>query len=333
MFLIIVMLSGLLQIDAQEYYEVKVEQIDVMNAPTLEGQIIGQLKKHSLVEVIKTTNGWATINYAGAHGFILLSGLRTLGSDEDVSPASNSVIEETPSSPKLGGEGQVTLKAGTIIPIQLVKNTRASQVHVGDQIAFRVAQEIIVDGVVVIPFGTPVMGTVYEAKKSKWWGTKGRLGIRIDGIVSPDGIQIPITDGNFYVTGKNRTALTVVLFLFCAWPCCFICGTKAEAQAGQQIIARTTMDVQIPLADRVRTIDFGKQTVQSHKQIADSMQSDTQPTKSFPFESDIVLWDGTVIPAIIYSIEDKIIKYRKQSRPNGQMLEINTSEVINQIMQ
>ena len=86
-----------------------------------------------------------------------------------------------------------------------------------------------------IPYGTTVNGVVYEAKKSSWWGTKGRLGIRINELVTPNGEMIPLTNGDLYVTGKNRTTLSVLLFALAAWPACFICGSKAEIPAGYEI--------------------------------------------------------------------------------------------------
>ena len=44
------------------------------------------------------------------------------------------------------------------------------------------------------------------------------------------------TNGDVYVTGKNRTPTAVIAFLF-VWPCCFICGSKAEIPSGYEIQA------------------------------------------------------------------------------------------------
>ena len=111
-------------------------------------------------------------------------------------------------------QSEVTVKAGTPIPLQVVNETRAAQVKVGDPVLFRVSRDVNVDGVTAIPYGTTVKGTVYQAKKSSWWGTKGRLGIRVNEIVMPNGDVIPLQNGDLYVTGKNRTTLSVLLFCF-----------------------------------------------------------------------------------------------------------------------
>lgn len=139
---------------------------------------------------------------------------------------------------------EVNVKAGTIVPLQIVNPTKAADVKKGQKVAFRVSRDINVDGVTAIPYGTIVNGSVYEAKKSSWWGTKGRLGIKLNEIVMPNGEMVPLTNGDVYVTGKNRTTLSVVLFALVVWPACFICGSKAEIPAGYEVqanVASTTM--------------------------------------------------------------------------------------------
>lgn len=137
----------------------------------------------------------------------------------------------------LFAQNEVTVKAGTLVPLQIVNQTKAADVSVGQKVVFRVARDINAEGVTAIPYGTTVNGTVYEAKRSSWWGTKGRLGIKITELYGPNGEMIPLTNGDLYVTGKNRTALSVALFALVVWPACFICGSRAEVPAGYEIQA------------------------------------------------------------------------------------------------
>ena len=120
------------------------------------------------------------------------------------------------------------VQPGTLIPIKTIRYMKATDYRVGDRVNFIVGRDVMEDGKIVIPYGTPVNGTVYEAKRSMGFGTKGRLGIRVNSINLPDGRQVPLNESNVYVTGKNRTTLSVLLCLFLFWPACFICGTKAE---------------------------------------------------------------------------------------------------------
>ena len=140
---------------------------------------------------------------------------------------------------------EVTLKAGTIVPLQAVNAVKAADVDEGQKVSFRVSRDINVDGVTAIPYGTLVSGKVYEAKKSSWWGTRGRLGIKIDEIQMPTGEIVPLQNGDIYIKGKNRTALSVVLFAVVVWPACFICGSKAEMPNGYEIQANVAANTVI----------------------------------------------------------------------------------------
>lgn len=140
---------------------------------------------------------------------------------------------------------EVTVKAGTIVPLQAVNAVKAADVDEGQKVSFRVSRDINVDGVTAIPYGTLVSGKVYEAKKSSWWGTRGRLGIKVDEIQLPSRELVPIQNGDIYIKGKNRTALSVVLFCFVTWPACFICGSKAEMPNGYEIQANVAANTVI----------------------------------------------------------------------------------------
>ena len=140
---------------------------------------------------------------------------------------------------------EVTIKAGTLIPFQSVNTVKAADVDEGQKLNFRVARDINVDGITAIPYGTMVNATVTKAKKSSWWVTRGRLAASITELVMPDGSVIPIQNGNFEIKGKNRTALSVVLFLFVTMPACAICGSKAEMPAGYEVVGNVAATTKI----------------------------------------------------------------------------------------
>ena len=140
---------------------------------------------------------------------------------------------------------EVTIKAGTMIPFQAVNMVKAAEVDEGQKLNFGVSRDINVDGVTAIPYGAMVNATVTKAKKSSWWGTRGRLAASITEIVMPDGTVIPIQNGNFEIKGKNRTALSVVLFLFVTIPACCITGSKAEMLAGYEVVGNVASTVKV----------------------------------------------------------------------------------------
>ena len=142
----------------------------------------------------------------------------------------------------------VTIKAGTIVSLESVNNIRASRVNEGQSIDFRVIKDVKVNGTIVIPQGTLAKGMVYEAKRSSWCGTKGRLGIKIRSVILPNGDELFFTASDIYITGKNRTALAVTPAVLGILPTLFICGSKAEMKAGYEydatIASTTTLNIE-----------------------------------------------------------------------------------------
>lgn len=142
---------------------------------------------------------------------------------------------------------EVIVKAGTLIPFQSVNTVKAADVDPGQNLLFRVARDINVGGVTAIPYGTIVNAKVTKAKKSSWWGTRGRLAASISEIVMPNGTVIPIQNGNFEIKGKNRTTLSVILFLLVFPPACCITGSKAEMQTGYEVVANVAANVSLKI--------------------------------------------------------------------------------------
>lgn len=144
------------------------------------------------------------------------------------------------------GQKQVTIKAGTIVPLQAVKQVKAADVSEGQTVDFQVVQDVYVDGVCVIPRGTLVKGKVAEARKSTVAGTKGRLVININYLNLPSGEPLYFSNTDVRINGKNRTPLAVVTALF-VWPCIFIPGTKAVMPAGYEVQATVASNTTVSI--------------------------------------------------------------------------------------
>ena len=130
---------------------------------------------------------------------------------------------------------QVTIKGGTIVPLESTAKIKAADVNVGQTVDFKVSRDVLVDGIVAIPCGTIAKGTVYEAKRSTAFGTKGRLGIKVRYLTLPSGENISFASSDIYIQGQNRTALSVVVFIFTLLP--FPCGSKAVMPLGYEFDA------------------------------------------------------------------------------------------------
>ena len=146
----------------------------------------------------------------------------------------------------VSAQKQVTIKAGTIIPMQSINNVKAADVSEGQTVDFQVMQDILVDEVCVIPRGSLVKGKVSEARKSTIAGTKGRLHITIDRMNLENGEPLFFSNTEVRIYGKNRTPLAVVLGCL-AWPCIFIPGTKAVMPAGYEVHATVASNMTVKL--------------------------------------------------------------------------------------
>ena len=125
---------------------------------------------------------------------------------------------------------QVTIKGGTIVPVEAVKNVRATEVQVGQNVDFRVSRDIIVDGMVAIPSGALVKGVVNKATRSAVFGIPGRLGIKLKYLNLPSGDIVNLGASDIYIVGNYRIAASIAIFCFTCVP--LPCGTRAELQTG-----------------------------------------------------------------------------------------------------
>ena len=196
--------------------------------------------------------------------FFFLFVLTTSIHAHDVAVANSSSADES---------NQIVLRAGTEVPVQIISPIKAADVRKGQIVPFRVSKDICVNGVTLIPYGTIVRGTVYMAKKSSWWGTKGKLGIQINNIVLPNGAQIPLNNGNVYVTGTNRTPLSVLLFCFVTIPACAICGSKAEIPVGYEHLTTVAENIVFNVDGTVSNYVYNSQNTLSLSANSNNIQS------------------------------------------------------------
>jgi len=140
----------------------------------------------------------------------------------------------------------VTLKIGTLIPIKNQNAFRAVDVKQGQIVNFIVSRDVNVNGVTAIPYGSVVKGLITQAKRSSWWGTRGRLRVNLQSVMAPDGTEIPLQmTSDVEIKGANHTAWSVLLFCFITMPACAICGGKAEMPAGYEMEASVAKTVTI----------------------------------------------------------------------------------------
>jgi hypothetical protein len=75
---------------------------------------------------------------------------------------------------------EITLHNGTAIHLKLGKTISSATAHVGDIVDLKVTEEVIVDGLSVIPAGSTAIGLVSEAEPKKRMGHGGKLAFTVN---------------------------------------------------------------------------------------------------------------------------------------------------------
>lgn len=92
---------------------------------------------------------------------------------------------------KAGG-GAVQLEKGTLVKIKLGTELSSQASKLGDKVKFQVAQDVKVEGKLVIPAGTPGEGRVTEVTKAGNLGRDGRVQVDFGTLSALDGQFFPV---------------------------------------------------------------------------------------------------------------------------------------------
>lgn len=142
--------------------------------------------------------------------------------------------------------GSAILRTGTEVPLRLSEEltTKGKQLRVGQRFHMEVAEAVIVDGVIVIPVGSPAMGEITDVRNKGMWGKSGHLGARIL-YVTVNGRQIRLS-GSFDDKGVTGTAGVVAAVALVPVVGFFTTGTSAKVQSGASV--KGFVDEDVPLS-------------------------------------------------------------------------------------
>lgn len=128
----------------------------------------------------------------------------------------------------------VTIPDGAEISVLTTDDISSKTATEGDAVTFKVEEDLIVDGMVVISKGTIVKGEVTDAKSSGHFGKAGKLSVRINSTETVDHqkIRLRASKGK---EGSDKTGTTVALVILFG-PLGFLKkGKQAEIKAGTRV--------------------------------------------------------------------------------------------------
>lgn len=139
------------------------------------------------------------------------------------------------------------LRVGTEVPLRLSQEltTQGKKLRVGARFHLETSEPVIVQGVNVIPVGSPAVGEITDVRNKGMWGKSGHLGARIL-YVTVNGRQIRLSgafDDKGVAGGIGAVAVSAVVFLPAGF---FMTGTSARVPAGT--IIKSFVDEDVPLS-------------------------------------------------------------------------------------
>lgn len=174
---------------------------------------------------------------------LLASGLllapNTLLAQSAIAPVSTPIAAPVTNS--------AVLRTGEV-PLTLSEEltTKGKQLRVGQRFRSQTSEPVIVQGVTVIPVGSPAVGEITAVRNKGGWGKSGHLGARVL-YVTVNGRQIRLSgafDDKGVAGGVGAVAVSALVFLPAGF---FMTGTSARVPMGAPVKAFVDEDVQLAL--------------------------------------------------------------------------------------
>nr|WP_294167746.1 hypothetical protein [uncultured Sphingomonas sp.] len=140
------------------------------------------------------------------------------------------------------------LRSGTVVPLRLSQEltTQGKKLRVGQRFRMETSEPVVVQGVTVIPVGSPAMGEITDVRNKGMWGKSGHLGARIL-YVTVNGRQVRLS-GGFDDKGVTGTAGVVAALALAPVAGFFMTGTSARVAAGTTVKGFVDEDVTLSIA-------------------------------------------------------------------------------------
>jgi len=132
----------------------------------------------------------------------------------DGSPVLHGTVIQTecnrPQSPTVNTGDVRVVAPGTVLDLVLSSEIAPGETVEGDEFFGKISKDVLVDGRVVIPYGTLVHGVLTTLEGPKRAGRNGYINARFDYLITPDGREVPIEGDSTTRDSKGKAAAKVV---------------------------------------------------------------------------------------------------------------------------
>ncbi len=140
----------------------------------------------------------------------------------------------TLANPAINTAIPVVIPDGTEISAVTTETISSKTAHEDDPISFKVDEDVLINGHVVIAKGAVIKGVVTNAKKSGFFGRGGNLNIRVENTTTVDGQKLKVRAAKGK-EGSDKTGTTVALVVLFG-PLGFLKkGKNAEIKEGTKV--------------------------------------------------------------------------------------------------
>ena len=141
------------------------------------------------------------------------------------------------------------LRTGTEVPLKIAEEltTKGKHLKVGQRVRMEVAEDVHVNGIVVIPVGTPAVGEITDVTNKGMWGKSGKLNGRAL-YATVNGRQIRLSgafDDKGTAGGVAAVATSAIIFAPAGF---FMTGTSAKIPVGAPVKGFVDEDVPLTIA-------------------------------------------------------------------------------------
>lgn len=150
-----------------------------------------------------------------------------------IQPARERIMYDAPAKPAEvapvapPSPSEIILRNGTPIHLKLGKTISSATAHVGDIVDLKVVEEVIVDGLSVIPAGSMAIGLVSEAEPKKRMGRGGKLAFSVNFVSLKDDEKAAVR--SFQESSGSNNSAGAILPLSSGKEVVFTQGTEFTA--------------------------------------------------------------------------------------------------------
>jgi hypothetical protein len=131
-------------------------------------------------------------------------------------------------------EDEIVLAEGTAINVVTAEEITSKAAKPNDPVKFTVADDLVINGQVVVRKGTPAVGSVITAQKGGYMGNSGKLAIQVESTTTIDGqpLKLRAAKGG---EGDDKTTSTFALASVISPLFLFRRGGEAKIEAGTAV--------------------------------------------------------------------------------------------------